>query len=740
LRLRALTRSASRLGLGRAVAFALMIALAALRVVDPAPLEELRLRTFDFFQLAEPREASLHPAVIVDIDEESLKVLGQWPWPRTVIADLVDRLTGLGAAAIGFDVIFAEPDRYSPGSIIDLVPDLDEQSRERIRGLPSNDRILADVFRRSKVVLGESAVAGPGTGGGPARRQIGIASMGADPAPFLIAYPGILRNIPILEDAAAATGMLTIHPERDGIVRRVPLAMRAQGLILSSLSLAMLRAVSAAGQVIVRAAPSGIQSIGIRELELPTDRDGQIWVHFGRHDGARYVSAADVLAGRVPREKIEQKLVLIGTSATGLLDRQTTPVDPSMPGVEVHAQILENALSGTWISYPDYAMATELAAALLASLAIIIIAPALGAAPVAFLGIFIAASLGGASWYFYTRQGLLFDFTYPLSSALTVYLVLVFTNYLREQAQRAQVRSAFGQYLAPDLVEQLVHTPERLVLGGEEREMTFMFSDVRGFTSISEAYKHDPQGLTSLINRLLTPLTDAIISHKGTIDKYMGDAVMAFWNAPLADTHHARNACFAALEMKKRIAVLNSEREQEARPRGETFLPLKIGIGINTGNCVVGNMGSDLRFNYTVLGDAVNLTSRIEGQTKAYGVTIMAGAQTLASAGDDFAAIELDVIRVKGKTEPEVVHGLFGASDVATSESFRDLCRLTRQMLTCYRRQDWKKALEALDACRAFETEFELTAFFDLYAFRIRTFREVPLPSDWDGVYTAEAK
>ena len=291
--------------------------------------------------------------------------------------------------------------------------------------------------------------------------------MGADPAPFLIAYPGILRNIPILEDAAAATGMLTIHPERDGIVRRVPLAMRAQGLILPSLSLAMLRAVSAAGQVIMRAAPSGIQSIGIRELELPTDRNGQIWVHFARHDGARYVSAADVLAGRVPREKIDQKLVLIGTSATGLLDRQTTPVDPSMPGVEVHAQILENALSGTWISYPDYAMAAELAAALLVSLAIIVIAPALGAATVALLGIVIAAIAQRERPGISIRgKGLLFDFTYPLSSALAVYLVLVFTNYLREQAQRAQVRSAFGQYLAPDLVEQLVRTPERLVLGG----------------------------------------------------------------------------------------------------------------------------------------------------------------------------------------------------------------------------------------------------------------------------------
>ncbi|MBV8962774.1 MAG: adenylate/guanylate cyclase domain-containing protein, partial [Hyphomicrobiales bacterium] len=349
-------------------------------------------------------------------------------------------------------------------------------------------------------------------------------------------------------------------------------------------------------------------------------------------------------------------------------------------------------------------------------------------------------ALVGTSWYFYKRQGLLFDFTYPLASALAVYLVVVFTNYLRAQAERAQVRSAFGQYLAPDLVEELVRAPERLVLGGEEREMTFMFSDVRGFTSISEAYKHDPRGLTSLMNRLLTPLTEAIISHKGTVDKYMGDAVMAFWNAPLIDSSHARNACLAALEMRERIASLNQEREIEAKARGEEFLPLRIGIGINTGTCVVGNMGSDLRFNYTVLGDAVNLTSRIEGQTKNYGVTIMAGASTMRAAGEGFAALELDIIKVKGKSEPEIIYAIFGASELARSEAFRTLRDRMGRMLACYRGQDWGKALIALEDCRAFEDEFELKPVLDLYASRICAFRDVSPPPDWDGVYVAEEK
>ncbi|MBV8402222.1 MAG: adenylate/guanylate cyclase domain-containing protein, partial [Acetobacteraceae bacterium] len=237
-----------------------------------------------------------------------------------------------------------------------------------------------------------------------------------------------------------------------------------------------------------------------------------------------------------------------------------------------------------------------------------------------------------------------------------------------------------------------------------------------------------------------TPLTEAILSHKGTVDKYMGDAVMAFWNAPLLDPAHARNACLAALEMRERIASLNSEREIEAKARGEEFFPLRIGIGINTGPCVVGNMGSNLRFNYTVLGDAVNLTSRIEGQTKNYGMTIMAGANTVREAGEELAAIEVDIIQVKGKSEPETIYAIFGASELAGTQSFRSLREHMRQMLDLYRRQDWEKALHALAACRAFEKEFDLGAFLDLYASRICAFRKAPPSAAWNGVFVAEEK
>jgi len=353
------------------------------------------------------------------------------------------------------------------------------------------------------------------------------------------------------------------------------------------------------------------------------------------------------------------------------------------------------------------------------------------------LGAAIVALIVGASWYFYAQARLLFDFTYPLLSCALVYLTLVFSNYISEQAQRRRIRSAFGQYLSPALVEQLAQSPDKLVLGGEEREMSILFSDVRGFTTISELYKDDPQGLTSLMNSFLTPLTNAIIEHKGTIDKYMGDAIMAFWNAPLDDAHHEHHACEAALEMLSRVEKLNLEREQQT---GKRFIPIKVGVGINTGKCVVGNMGSDLRFNYSVLGDPVNLASRLEGQSKTYGVPIIIGSRTAAVLRETFAVLELDCITVKGKTEPESVFTVLGRSDVAGSERFEKLRHTVGEMLLRFRKRDFAGAADAILRCRKLDDDFGLDSLFDLYAARISVFEENPPPPDWNGVAVLESK
>ncbi|WP_024517754.1 adenylate/guanylate cyclase domain-containing protein [Bradyrhizobium sp. Tv2a-2] len=740
-RLGSLRRWFSRkFGYSRLLCLGLLIGFAALRVLDPGPVQELRVRIFDTFQRIDPRVKTARPVTIVDIDEKSLAKLGQWPWPRTQLADLVANLTNLGAVAISFDVVFSEPDRLNPSIAAESMRDLDEVSRAKLRELPSNDQVLADAIRRSRVVLGETGLAGAEPQLDKDLPVTGFASLGEDIEPFLPEFPGLLRNIPVLEKAAAGRGVVTIVQERDGIIRRVPMVVRAQGAMMPSLSLEILRVITGTPTVLIRSDKAGIKSIKLRQLEIPTDGNGQLWVHFARQDPSIYVPAVDVLDGSAPIDRIKGKLVLIGTSAVGLHDIKTTPVSPVMPGVEVHAQVLESLLTGAAVSQPSYAIAVELLAAMILGLLVIAFAPGFGPVTLVLVGALFASLLIGTSWYFYQHYRLLLDFTYPLLSTTAIYLTLIFSSFVREQAQRRQIRSAFNQYLSPALVEQLAQSPEKLVLGGEEREMTILFSDVRGFTTISETYKRDPQGLTRLMNRFLTPLTNAILARKGYIDKYMGDAIMAFWNAPLDDAQHEINACEAAVDMLECIEQLNQVREQEAKDGGPVYIPIHVGIGLNTGAGVVGNMGSDLKFNYSVLGDAVNLASRLEGQTKEYGFPIIVGSKTALAAKDKFAILELDFIMVKGKKEPEVIYAVAGREDVAHSESFQRLRNLTVEMLACYRNRDWEGALNAIERGRKSDEVHALGYLFNLYEARIVNCKKNPPPEDWNGAFALLTK
>jgi adenylate cyclase len=729
-----------RIGYARLACVALLVAFAALRVFDPPPVEELRIRTFDSFQLIEPRVKTARPVTIVDIDEKSIAKLGQWPWPRTQIADMIINLSKLGAAVIAFDIMFPEPDRLNPDIAANTIRYLDEVTRSRLRALPSNDQILADAMRRSRVVLGETGLAAVNPLFDKTLPMTGVATLGGEPQPFLFDFPGLLRNVPVLEEAAAGRGLFTIKTERDGIVRRVPMMMLAQGAMVPSLSFEILRVLTGTPTIIIKSEKAGIRSVAVQGLEVPTDRNGQVWVHFADQDPSIYLSAADVLDGNAPVNMVDRKLVLIGTSAVGLNDIKTTPVSRAMPGVEIHAQVLESALTGAGVSQPDYGISIEFATALVFGLLVIAFAPLFGPITLVGLGAVFATALAGTSWYFYTQHKLLIDFTYPLMSTTAIYLTLIFSSFVREQAQRRQIRSAFGQYLSPALIEQLAQSPEKLVLGGEEREMTIMFSDVRGFTSISESYKHDPQGLTKLMNRFLTPLTNAILARKGTIDKYMGDAIMAFWNAPLDDKEHEINACEAAVDMLERIDELNRQREQEAQEGGHVYIPLNVGVGLNTGVCVVGNMGSDLRFDYSVLGDSVNLASRLEGQSKEYGFPIIVGSKTALAVKEKFAILELDFIMVKGKKEPEVIYAIAGREHVAQSGRFQRLRNLTIEMLACYRSRDWEGALAAIERGRKTDEANSLALLYSLYEARIRGYQTNPPPEDWNGAFALVTK
>ncbi|MEH2520738.1 adenylate cyclase [Bradyrhizobium sp. AZCC 1610] len=729
-----------RIGYARLLCLALLIGFAALRVADPAPVEEIRVRTFDAFQRIDPRKKTARPVTIVDIDDKSLEKLGQWPWPRTRIADLITELTRLGAVVIAFDAVFSEPDRLNPAFAADTFRNLDPETRAKLRALPSNDQVFADAIKASRVVLGESGLPAEITALDKTLPVTGLAMLGEEPQRFMFDFPGLLRNVPVLEHAAAGRGLFTIKPERDGIVRRVPMMMQAQGQTMPSLTFEMLRVASGSGTILIKAEKAGIKSIGVKGFQIPTDHNGQIWVHYARNDASIYVPAINVLEKNVAPDMIAGKLVLIGTSAVGLNDIKTTPVSRAMPGVEIHAQVLETTLTGEVISTPIYGIAIEFATALLFGLLVIAFAPLFGPVTLVALGAAFATALIGTSVYFYTQHRLLIDFTYPLMSTTAIYLTLIFASFVREQAQRKQIRGAFSQYMSPVLVEQLAQSPEKLVLGGEEREMTIMFSDMRGFTSISETYKNDPQGLTALMNRFLTPLTNAILARKGYIDKYMGDAIMAFWNAPLDDKDHELNACEAALDMLEHVDQLNQVREQEAKEEGRPFIPLNAGIGLNTGICVVGNMGSDLKFNYSVFGDSVNLASRLEGQSKEYGFPIIVGSRTALAVKEKFAILELDFIMVKGKKEPEVIYAIAGREDTAQSGRFQRLRNLTIEMLACYRNRDWEGALAAIARGRKTDDANSLELLYNLYEARIRGYLENPPPEDWNGAFALLTK
>jgi adenylate cyclase len=724
----------------RSFGVCLMTVLLAVRIWDPYPLEEVRARSFDLYQNIKPRISSAHPVVIVDIDEESIGTYGQWPWPRTLIADLLTRLYDMQSAAVAFDVIFSEPDRSSPKEAVKYFRNLDEVTRERLLQLPSNDDIFASVIGRGKVVLGQSGTHVPKMQSNENLPETGVATLGPDPAPHLIAFPHLLRNLPSLEKAAAGRGLFSISAERDGIVRRVPIVMKSGDKVVPGLVLDLLRVLTGSGAILIRSDQSGVRSVAVPGLELPTDQNGRVWIYFGPHEQNRYVSARDVIEGKVAAEKFSGKLVLVGTSAIGLLDTKTTPVDPVMPGVEVHAQLAEATLTNALLSRPGYAVVVEMFGALVAGTTISLLAPIASALVMFLTALFAVAAFVAGSWIAFSRYQMLLDATFPLIATLSIYMSLVLIGYFREEVARRRIRSAFGQYLSPALVERLVQSPKQLVLGGETRTMTVLFSDMRDFTTISESYKDDPQGLTTLMNRFLTPLTNAIMTRSGTIDKYIGDAVMAFWNAPIDDPAQEINACHAALDMLECVNALNEERKREASANGARYFPIKIGLGINTGPGVVGNMGSDLRFQYTVMGDSVNLASRLEGQTKLHGLSIIIGSRTAAAAAEQFALLEIESIRVKGKTEPEVIYTVVGRADVAKTDEFEFLQNVWSQFLTCYRKQDWAGARKMIDRSRREGGRFGLTGLLDVYMDRVNDLERNPPSAEWDGVFVSETK
>lgn len=728
--------------------FALIGGAILLRYSDPFIVRALRLIAFDHFQRLDPEPYDPNlPIRIVDIDEESLSMIGQWPWPRTTVRDLLLGLTSKGAAVVAFDVLFAEPDRTSVEAIVKQLPAHEASAITTIlAGRPSNDELFAAALKNTPSVLSVALGEGANT---TLPAKAAFAYGGDDPRPFLLGFNGVTRNLSEFEDPALGIGALNWVPDRDQIVRRVALMFRLNQAFVPSLAAEALRVAKGSSTYVLKASnasgetafgqSTGLNHIRIGDIVVPTDGAGGVYLKFRQFNKAAYIPAWKVLAGEVSQEDIEGRIILVGTSAPGLLDLRATPVEAAVPGVDIHAQVLEHLLTGRFLRRPDYAVALEEFVILALGIMLALVLPRASASGSAAIGFGAIALILMSGWAAFRYWNLLLDPSYPAVSLGCITAIITFYTYHTVEAQRSQIRHAFGQYLAPALVEQLAQSPEKLVLGGEEREITILFSDVRGFTAISESYKDDPQGLTSLMNRLFNPLTNTIVDHEGTIDKYIGDAIMGFWNAPLNVLDHELKSCAAALDMIDCVEVLNRDRHKEAHA-GRPFLPFRIGIGINTGRCVVGNLGSDLRFNYSVLGDPVNVAARLEGQTKYYGVPIIIGSRTGEKAKEKFAVLELDLIKVKGKTEPQTIYALLGREEIAGDIRFQELRKLWSTMLYCYRSRDWEGALEAIELCRSVDHNFGLAALFDLYWTRIQAFRESAPPADWVGTFVAEMK
>jgi adenylate cyclase len=538
-----------------------------------------------------------------------------------------------------------------------------------------------------------------------------FAELGGDPRPMLSSFPDSVRSLPVLEAAAAGTGLVTVTPEHDGLVRRVPLVASVDGRLVPTLAIEMLRVATGQTTLVVRSETAGIEAVLLQGVAIPTDRHGLGFVHYTPRRPDLYVSAAAVLNGEVGRERLAGRLVFVGTSAAGLGDIKATPVSGNMPGVEVHAQLLETVIFNNHISRPAAAVGGERVLLLVVGLLLAVIGPSVPAALLPPILLAVLASTLGTSWLAFSRYGLLVDGAYPAAGAAVVILWLALSRYVREQTRRRQVRNAFSHYLSPVMVERLSRNRGLVRLGGERRVLTVLFSDIRDFTTLSEQFTEEPERLTQLLNRYLTEMSTAVLAYGGTIDKYIGDALMAFWNAPLEQDRHPLSACLAALDMRNRLHRLNLELGKEHAARGMPFTPIEMGIGINTGPCFVGNLGSEQRFNYSVLGDAVNVASRLEGQTKEYGVRTIIGETTQAAASQ-LATLPLDTILLKGKSEPVILYGLLGNAEDAQGERFRRLKADHLELFAALREGRWDEAERWLAHCRTHQATYGMERYY----------------------------
>ncbi len=721
------------------------LALAILvRASDPLFVQALRLIAFDTYQRLRPQYYDPElPVRIVDIDQESIARLGQWPWPRTVLRDLVVQLARRNAAVVALDILFAEADRTSLEEVVRRLPSEEASSFHNLIRGPTNDETFAAALGDAPSVLPAILTGRPGSSSLPSKA--GFAVAGDDPKPFLPAFAGVDSNLPPLNAAATGLGSINLVPDQDGVIRKIPLFFRIGDEIVPSFAAEALRVAQNASTYVLKLSNAsaetglgrhtGLNHVRIGNFEVATGPASEYTLKFRRSNPSAFIPAWKVLAGEVDEDQISGKVVLVGTSTPGLLDLRTTPLDAALPGVEVQAQIIENVLAGQRLTRPDYAPGIEQLLFVFFGLAFSVLILRLTPGQAAIAGGMMPATIIAGGWICFQYFDLLLDPAYPSLVLLLLSSGATFHMYRQVAAQRSAIRSAFARYLAPAVVEEIIAHPTRLVLGGEKRELSVMFCDVRNFASLSEELT--AAEVTTLVNELLTPLSDIILQQRGTIDKYMGDGIMAFWNAPLDVNDHAERACRSAIAMIDIMPALNRHWEQQAYKAGRSFKPIEIGIGINTGECCVGNLGSSQRFDYSAIGDNVNIASRLENLTKLYGVPIVI-AEGAVPRWPSFSFIELDLVRVKGRKHPIRV---FAPSQLLCDRpaQIHSFIALQKRFLQAYREQRWDDAQALIMECRRAEMRplagYYLAGYYNVFLERIRRLREIPLNRDWDGVH-----
>ncbi len=690
--------------------------------------------------------------VIVDIDEKSLERVGHWPWGRDKLAALAHELfERQQAAVVGFDVLFAEADgssglpnlqRLAQGALRDqagfreqleqLAPSLnyDALFASALQGRPA---VLGYYFTSDRDGRAKGSLPAPAL---PAERLRGLPLRATS-------WGGYGSNIEELARAVPVAGFFNSITDDDGVVRSLPLLAEYQGKYYESLALAMFRALLELPDVYpdyVNANPQGahdtLRSIVLRqhgrELALPVDDKLATLIPFrgpGDVDGGsfRYVSASDVLDGRLPASSLQGKLLLVGSTTPGLLDLRVTPVGRTYPGVEAHANMLSAFLDGKSIVRPDYAVGFDAAQLLCTGALLAIALPLLSATWAVLLSVAVVAMLAGVNLWLYLAQGLALPLATVTVMAIAAFALNMVYGYFVESRAKRELAALFGTYVPPELVDEMVKQPENYSMQAASRELTVMFCDMRGFTALSE--QMDPLQLQALLNDVFSRLTHIIRSHQGTIDKYMGDCVMAFWGAPVPMQEHARRAVHAALDMERAIELFNASQRERGLPE------IGIGIGLNTGTMCVGDMGSDIRRSYTVIGDAVNLASRLEGLSKHYGVRTVVSESTQAQA-PRFAWQELDRVRVKGKAQAVAIYSPVGEREALSPEKTREIA-IWQRCLDAYRAQDWAECSKLLTDLNQTTVP---TALYDLYTARVKGLEGQVRDPNWDGSTTFDTK